>query len=476
MASFFTIGETKTRPGMYYRYENWGTPPAAGADDGKCACTLRSDWGPLDSAVLLESYDVIGDYFGSGGAEGSVEVPLEQFYGGAKSVRAVRVGTGGTKGYYKVMDEGGTEVLSLLLKYVGSRPLTVTLRPTVDGELEGDTSGYELLILEGTTQLERITFDNHSGEKEAWDLTGKASNYVDFLTIAVTDSKLATFDQGLFVGGTDPEVTVDAYANAFGILENYRWNVLALDTDDLSVQMMSQAFVNRIYEDGMFAMAVVGEATTTAFETRLARASAFNDYQMVYVGSGFVDMSGKVYQGVLAAARISGLIAGTSSSKSVTHLSLTGAVDLVEYLSNAQQEEAIAAGMLTFSLSSSNVVWVESGVNTLVNLGDDQDGGWQKVKRTKVRFELFQRLADTVEGLVGRVNNNSDGRATIIQACNNICNTMVAEGKLHTGAFVSIDPDNSPAGDSAWFVVYADDVDALEKLYYNFKFRFAVED
>ncbi|MFI3254457.1 MAG: phage tail sheath subtilisin-like domain-containing protein [Eubacteriales bacterium] len=475
MASFFTIGETKTRPGMYYRYENWGTPPTVGADDGKCACTIRSDWGPLDSAVLLESYDVIGDYFGTGGAGGTVDIPLEQFGGGAKSVRAVRVGSGGTKGSYTLLDEDGTEVLSLRLKYVGSRPLCVTLRPTVEAELSG-VAECELLVLEGTTQLERITFDNQTGEKVTWALVGKVSHYVDFLTVAVTDSKLATIDQKAFVGGTDPDVTVDSYSNAFGVLENYRWNVLALDTEDLAVQMMVQSFVNRIYEDGAFCMAVIGEPTTTAFETRLSRASSFNDYQMVYVGSGFVDMSGNVYEGTLAAARVSGMIAGTSSNKSITHLCPSSAVDLVEYLSNAQQEQAILAGMLTFSLSSSNVVWVESGVNTLVNPNDDQDEGWKKIKRTKVRFELFQRLADTVEGLVGRVNNNSDGRATIIQACNNICNTMVAEGKLHTGACVAIDPDRSPAGDSAWFVVYADDVDALEKLYYNFKFRFAVED
>ena len=38
------------------------------------------------------------------------------------------------------------------------------------------------------------------------------------------------------------------------------------------------------------------------------------------------------------------------------------------------------------------------------------------------------------------------------------------------------DPDNKPEGDSAWFVVYADDIDALEKMYYTFKFRFAPEE
>ncbi len=105
-----------------------------------------------------------------------------------------------------------------------------------------------------------------------------------------------------------------------------------------------------------------------------------------------------------------------------------------------------------------------------------EDEGWKKIKRVKVRFELFQRLNDTVEPLVGRINNDPDGRMTVIQVSNDVCQTMVSEKKLLEGAHVELDPDNSPEGDSAWFLVYADDIDALEKMYYAFKFRFAPED
>ena len=57
MASFFIIGEKKTRPGVYLRYENWGKPPVAGVDDGKCAAVFRSNWGPLGQALVLEQYE-----------------------------------------------------------------------------------------------------------------------------------------------------------------------------------------------------------------------------------------------------------------------------------------------------------------------------------------------------------------------------------------------------------------------------------
>lgn len=471
MAGFYVNGETKVRPGAYVRYENYGSGATVGADDGHCACVIRSNWGPVGASVLLESSADIASYFGSGDEGSSLDLPLQQFYGGAKTVRAVRVGCGGTAGSCVLLDEAGTEVLSVVLKYAGTRALSLSLRPVL-----GEETLWEMLVLEGTSELERVTFDNVTGEKSVWGLAGCSSAYVEVTSLAVTDSTLATVEQVPLEGGTDPEVTVEAYDLAFAVLEAHRWNVLAVDTEDVSVQMMMQVFLQEMKDSGKFCMGVVGASCSTEFSVRLQRASGFNDYQMVYVGSGFVDMAGTEYSGYLAAGRVSGMIAGISSAGSITHVAVSGATDLVEYLSNAQLEQAISAGMLCFSLSPSNTVWVESGVNTLVNLGENEDEGWKKIKRTKVRFELMQRLSDTVDALVGRVSNNNDGRMTVIQSCNNICNTMVAEGKLMSGAYVAVDPERSPGGDSAWFVVYADDVDALEKLYYNFKFRFAVED
>jgi hypothetical protein len=155
---------------------------------------------------------------------------------------------------------------------------------------------------------------------------------------------------------------------------------------------------------------------------------------------------------------------------------LTGAVDLTEPLTNNQYERAITGGLLTFSTSAANTVWVEQGINTLVLPGSTDDVGWKKIKRVKVRFELMQRLNDTVEPLVGRINNDPDGRMTVIQVSNGVCNAMVSERKLLSGAHAELDPSNVPKGDSAWFLIYADDIDALEKLYFTFKFRFAPDE
>ncbi len=472
MAVFFSIGEKKTRPGVYFRYENRGNPPIAGADDGKGAVTIRSNWGPIGEAVLLESDTDITKVFGNGGDEGTTNVALEMFRGGAQTVRAVRVGSGGTNGTYSIKDST-EEVIKLTLKCPGSRQLSVTIRPTLT-----DEKVTELLILEGTEQLERHTFNNETDSVNALmaEFAENGSNYFVLSKTKDSENKLATVTQEEITPGTDPEVNNEAYSKAFEILEAYKWNVIVVDTDETAVQTLLQTFVNRIFQEGAFCMDVIGQPTSTAFETRLKQASACNDSQTVYVGSGFIDADGNEYEGYMAAARIAGMIAGTPSNQSITHAALTGAVDLIEKLTNNQYERATTAGMLTFSTSSANTVWVESGINTLVLPSQTEDEGWKKIKRTKVRYELFQRLNDTVEGLVGKINNDPDGRMTVVQVSNAVCNEMVAEKKLLAGAYVEVDPDNAPQGDSAWFVVYADDIDSMEKLYFTFKFRFAPEE
>ena len=473
MASFFIIGEKKTRPGVYFRYENWGTPPIAGVDDGKCAAVFRSNWGPLGQAVVLEQYEDIAKQYGDGGENGTTAVPLEQFKGGARLVYALRLGTGGTPGTYEIKDTADETVIQLILKYPGSRKLAVTIRPTL-----ADASVSELLILEDTEQLERLTFSNAENSVDALmaAFAEKKSSYFTLTKLKDSEVPLATIDQEEITGGTDPIVNVNAYSKGFEVLEAYRWNVLAIDTEETSIQMVMQLFLNRIYEGGKFTMGVIGEPTTVDFETRLKHASAYNSYQIVYVGNGFTDIAGNVYEGYLAAARISGMIAGTPSNESITHAAVTGATEVTELLTNNQHERAINAGVLMFSVSAANTVWVEQGVNSLVLPTAKEDIGWKKIKRVKVRFELFQRLNDTVENLIGRINNDPDGRMTVVQVSNGVCQTMVSEKKLLAGAHVEVDPDNKPEGDSAWFVVYADDIDALEKMYYTFKFRFAPDD
>ena len=102
------------------------------------------------------------------------------------------------------------------------------------------------------------------------------------------------------------------------------------------------------------------------------------------------------------------------------------------------------------------------------------DAGWKKIRRTKERFELMQRIDDSLDPIVGKLDNDSDGRATVIAMGKAIIAAMVGEKKLTSGDMYE-DDSNPPQGDSAWFILDIVDKDSLEHVYLAYKFRFATE-
>ena len=126
-------------------------------------------------------------------------------------------------------------------------------------------------------------------------------------------------------------------------------------------------------------------------------------------------------------------------------------------------------------LSKSKQIWIEKAINTLVTLAANQDAGWKKIRRVKERFELMSRVEETIEGMVGAVDNDADGRAAIIAAAQRVVDAMVGEKKLLSGTVIE-DEANPAEGDSAWFIIAVDDLDSIETIYLTFRFRFAAED
>ena len=132
------------------------------------------------------------------------------------------------------------------------------------------------------------------------------------------------------------------------------------------------------------------------------------------------------------------------------------------------------SGCLVFTVSATGAVWIEQGITTLVNLTADQDAGWKKIRRTKTRFELMQRINENTEPIIGNVGNDSNGRQTFIAIANGVINQMVSEGKLISGEVIE-DPKNPAKGDSAWFIVTVVDLDSIEKVYITYRFMFSEE-
>lgn len=165
------------------------------------------------------------------------------------------------------------------------------------------------------------------------------------------------------------------------------------------------------------------------------------------------------------------MVAAVASNATLTHQKVAGAVSPAEMLTNSQLDAAVDHGMMTLSVNSSDAVWIDYAITTLNAPSGEDDAGWKKIRRVKTRYELLQRCSNATENL--RVDNNTDGSTAVKQAVQGVLNAMVSEGKLSSGATVSSDSSNKATGDSAWFIIQADDIDSLEKIYEVFQFRFS---
>lgn len=468
MAIFYKEGEEKIRPGVYQRYSNIGSDRTPGAQDGICAIPIQASWGPLNTVLQNTKSDLKKNY-GTGVYGPGYTIPAAQamFDGGAVKVYTYRMGSGGKKASLSL-----GETLTVTAKYPGTLPISLSILPSL-----GDSSKKEVNLYVDTALVETFQFEA-DGENEPANLVKACQNnkYVDFVATGDGTGAVDSVDaaSGALTGGENPTVTVEDYSKAFEALEPFFYNCIALDVDDdesLPKTTLLQEYLSNAHQFGKLAIAVVGEKVSIPFENRLKNARALNDEKVVYLGSGWTTTAGNV-DGVLAVCRTAGLIAATPANQGIVHTVISGATGLLESLTYAQYEQAIQSGMLLPSMSSNGSIWYDSGVNTLVKPGSNQDEGWKKIRRTKTRFELFDRLDRALLPKVGRADCDSDGIGDVIQTGNRVLTAMADEGKILPGAKFSVD---SYAADSAWFIIQADDIDSLEKIYLHYQFRFSQE-
>lgn len=477
MGIFFTVGEKKVRPGVYQRYENRGTGSIAGAVNGIVAAVYKSNWGPL-GAVETIGADEAGSLTArlGGGTGATTQVITEAFNGGATTVLAVRLGSGGTNGTLPLKDTTDStpaDAITLTTKYPGSRSFKVTIR-----EKLGDSTTREFLVTEGDMVREKLEFPvSAAGEVDALIAAiNEDSSYFTAEKVASYGGtgKLALVAEQAITAGTDPTTNTESYSDAFNLLEPYRFNVLVTDSEEVAVHALLAAYIERVYQGGKIeCFGIVAEPVSVSLDDRMSHAKAFNSYNIVYIGGGWTDAQGIRYEGRLAGARMAGMIAAVASNTSLTHTAISGATEVLEMLTDSQYKASIQSGMLTFSTSAEGTVWIESAITTLVTPSGEDDEGWKKIKRAKIRKELMARVSDSVEPLIGKINNDSDGQANIITVAKGVCAAMRNEKKILEGYSVELDESNPPEGDSAWFLIQADDIDSIEKSYFVYGFRYS---
>ncbi|WP_096201894.1 phage tail sheath subtilisin-like domain-containing protein [Bacillus sp. FJAT-45350] len=444
----FVLGEQKPRPGTYVTWHNAGGTSLATGTVGLAASVLRATWGKVNDVTTItpETMTKLGDN----------EIIKQIFTGGARVIYAVRGGNGGT---VATVDLSGVTIET---KYPTSRKFNVTVRESLDG------TEKELLLFEGQKQIDKVTFSGDNEKQALADAINEQSNYLLVPSGEFTSGEVDIVLNKEFTDGSDPTMTASDYADTFPTLDTKFFDGICTDTTDMQVHMSLQAYVNRRLNEGSRIIGFVGEKSDIDFETRAQNAKSFNDFAMVYVGNGFLTADEREVEGAEAIARVMGETISGPHTRSMTRHVIQGSVGVVGELTSPQYNEATKSGMLVFSVSRQGLAQIDYGINTKVSLAEIEDEGWKKIRRTRTRFELIDRVVLTLDPRAGDFDNDEDGRQHVITIVNEIIERMPGV----SGALI-IDPKNPPEGDSAWFKFdNLIDLDSIERFYLDFGFRY----
>ena len=473
MAGYFKIGEEKVRPGSYFNIST--NDKLVEIINGVTAVIFRSDFGPLGEVVELDKDEGYVEMFGTGGTTDALREALS---GGALTLLACRLGTGGECAKVTLQDTEGQECVELGTKYPGSRTFTATIREKLT-----DSTLKECVIYSGTREIETLTFAAGEGEAAAFaEAIAGTDNFVAKITDGKESAQLMNVSQSELTGGTDPEVTVDSYSDAFTMLEPYTFNTICVDTEDTAIHLMLQSYLNRIFQDGSFAQAVIAETNKIDIKTRQKRAASYDDEKMNYVlnpklrvkvtDAATNTVSFLVIDGYKTAARIAGMIGAVPCNQSLTHMVLDDVTELLEELTPAQITKSEKMGCIVLSKNTKKKIWIDYAINTMINPTEDKDKGWKKIRRVKTRFEMLRRCNQVTDDLVGKVDNDTNGRKTIVSNLNGVGADMIGEGKL-TAFTASESTKFVSDGDSCWFDIDVVDKDSAEHIYCMYKFQFS---
>ncbi len=464
MAGYFFAGETKVRPGSYFNISK-NADAQASYIDGITAVVFRADFGPLGCAVEIGAGGNYEEIYGTGGTTDAIR---QAFNGGAQTVIACRLGEGGANASIVLKDEAGEAAVKISAKYPGTRDFTVTVKEKI-----ANPAVKQYIVHSGANEVETVEF--RAGENEAQSLFD-ALELDKYFTAELVGEKescvLENILQKKMEGGEDPAITTEDYANAFAAAEPYRFHTICVDTEDTSAHLLLAAFAARIFESGSLTQAVIAENSSVDLEERIARAASYNSENIVYVLNPRAETANEVLDGYQTAARLAGMIGAVSSNKSLTHTVIPDVTEISEMLTNTEIINAQRHGCLVLSRNAKRQIWIDSAINTLVDLPDDRDEGWNKIRRVKTRFELLNRCNEATDSLIGSVDNDSNGRKTIIGKLNAVGSDMISEGKLASFRVEESDAHTADV-DSCWFRIDVVDKDSAEHIYTFFKFQFS---
>jgi hypothetical protein len=460
----WTIGDVTnpaTRPGAYFNLISQAIALIGDGQAGTVAIIGRSDWGPVNEFTEVGSEAAVRSRFGTNGS--IPKLANQAIRGGASTVKILRIAGSSVATADVVLDDDSSDpepALTLTALYPGARGnafrITVAANPI---------GGFDLSVYEGGVLLEQFTTTSGTNTQFAAEVTARSQ----FLTAAVegTENRVlgAVSNVPLAGGDSGDSVVAGDYTAAQALAIQESFDVIVMDDeDDETIQDAAVAWAQDARVEGSRFILVMGSAAGMSLEDAMARARSIDHEGVVYVYPGFEDADGVSYTGQEAAARVAGLIAAAGISRSITFAPIIGGVEVERRLTNSEVREALTAGLTTLVYDGQQVS-VEKGINTLTTITDEKPLSFSRIRTIVVLDAVQNGLAAGLRGLVGQVNNDDDGRATILGAAQSFLDQLIQGRALKPGAFVELDPEMEQIGDSIFLRVGVTPLDSIEKVF-----------
>ena len=270
-------------------------------------------------------------------------------------------------------------------------------------------------------------------------------------TKTANDSVLAVNSGVNLTGATAATASSEDVMTFLDSVENAGFDVILFPNTDSSLQT---AFVSKV----RFLNDNVGKNIQGVVAGKAA------DYQgVINVTNSYKTSDGITLTIPQAAAWVAGATAAAECTESLTYRPVDDAVEVVGVKSNETAISAISNGEFFFSYNEGTVV-VESDVNSLVNVGNNQDASYKKNRVVRTINEVIKSIkAEFSPNKYANVDTHWDVMDEHGQAILSYYAELGAIKAVEDGDF-SVDREMS-SGEHTYFNVYIRPIDSAEKLY-----------
>lgn len=431
--------QNKVRPGVYIRFTSNRDLGLTVSDRGTVAIAAALSWGPVETVQTIAAGADMTPYTGYDITNPKNKFLNEMFKGtnrtaAPRQVLLYRLGATG-----QTAATAAVAPLTATAKYPGVRGNDITIVIT---ELTDPADTFTVSTVVGGV------IEDQQTAKTVEDLTPN-----EWVTWSGTGALEATVGTPL-TNGADGTPASSDYTDFLMAIEPYKFDVLAYDGSDTTVEDAFQAFIKRIADE-------------EGAQSQLVAASLTNpdSRYITNVNSGVVLNDGTTLTPQQVVWWAAGAQAGAQYNESLTYATYPGAVDVTPKLTNSGYEQALQNGEFVL-FADDGVVKVEQDINSLVTYTTDITEPYHKNRVMRllntIANDIYQQFSD---GYIGVVNNNEAGRMQFKSAIVGYLLDIQANNGIQNFTAEDVTVEAGEAIDAIVVTLAIQPVDSVEKVY-----------